>query len=106
MTTPNKIITGLDKLDNLFEGGLKKGELSVIMAQPSNGNKTNLIRYYQQRLIEQGKKDGYVIINHEIPMAKTTYEKLGDTIFPVTKFPNGIVVVDYPDNALIPKKNV
>jgi hypothetical protein len=105
MSNSNKITTSFDGLDKLLEGGLKAGELSIIMAPPSNGSKTNLLRYYQER-IEQAKKNGYVIINHEMsPMAETTYEKIGDTIFPVTKYPNGIVVVDYPDNALIPNKN-
>jgi hypothetical protein len=93
----NKITTGLGDLDKLLEGGLKLGELSIIMA-PRFESKTNLIRDYQQRLIEQAKKQGYVIISHEMPpMAKTTYEKIGDTIFPVTEFPNGMVIVDYPD---------
>lgn len=105
MSNSNKITTGLDNLDKILEGGLKCGELSIIMGPPSNGSKTNLLRYYQERLIEQAKKDGYVIINHEMPtMAKTTYEKIGDTIFPVTKFPNVMVVVDYPDNALNNKR--
>lgn len=35
----------------------------------------------------------------------TRYEKIGDTVFPVTYLDNGIVCIDYPDRLLIEKKN-
>lgn len=28
--------------------------------------------------------------------AFSTFEQIGDTVYPVTYFPNGIVIVDYP----------
>jgi len=34
-----------------------------------------------------------------------TYEKIGDTIFPVTHFNNGIVIIDYPDQPPTKKEN-
>jgi len=33
-----------------------------------------------------------------------TYEKIGDIIFPVTHFNNGIVIIDYPEQLLNDKK--
>lgn len=96
-------------LDDLLsdEGGLKKGEISIIMGKPHVGKTMfhHIIptsnKYPIGLNLDILKENGF-----DTKGIVRKYEKIGDTIFPVTHFPNGIVVVDYPDNALIPKKNV
>ena len=37
--------------------------------------------------------------------SKTTHELIGDVVFPVTRFSNGVVIVDYPNQPFIRKKS-
>lgn len=58
-------------------GGLKAGELSVIMA-PIHTNKSNFIRDFQQRMIEKAKADGYVIMTYEMGLGEGMIERLNN----------------------------
>jgi hypothetical protein len=45
-----------------------------------------------EQLIQKAKENGFTI-----KMAETKYENFGDSVFPVTYWPDGLVTIDYPD---------
>lgn len=68
-------------------GGLEKGK-HFILASGGLGKSAPIfpILDVQEYLKKHGIKDASV----------TKYEKIGDTVYPVTYGPNGIVTIDYP----------
>lgn len=82
-----KIKIGLESIDKILGGGLSKGELSVILAPPSVGKSA----YIEERMKE-------IAENWETRKTWTTkYELIGNTVFPVTYFSDGLVIIDYPE---------
>jgi hypothetical protein len=51
----------------------------------------NAIREYVEALKEYG-------LEVEDLLVPTHYENIGGTVFPVQYHPNGVIIIDYPDN--------
>lgn len=118
-SSENKIGTGINKLDELMSGGLPVGDMSIIVGQP----KESFIRFLPvknpdghlvqmfnlEKNLESGMGEKAVCIiegildylkENNIDTSKsvvTKHEKIGDTVFPVSYFPNSMVIVDYPN---------
>ena len=92
----NRIGTGLELLDNIMSGGYKKGELTLFTGSTNLG-KSNFMERATRILAEMRENMDMQGIVFGKRSSITKHEKLGDVIFPVTYFDNGLVIVDYPD---------
>lgn len=81
MDNKNKIPTGIENIDKILKDGIDKD--MIYLSAPFKGKSSFPLKYIQENL--------------PLKIAVTKYEKFGDTVFPVTYFDNGIVVVDYPN---------
>ena len=82
-------------------------KLLRVLPAPQKFGKTNqLIKFYDKKVAEAVTEQGRCIISEAIEKLKeagfdsglkTKFEKFGDTVFPVTYGPNGLVIIDYPD---------
>ena len=69
----DKITTGIKQLDYAFEGGIPFDKICEMVGRIDFNN---------------------------LPIQR--FEKLGDTVYPVTYFPeNGITIVDYPERPFL-----
>lgn len=114
-----KIKTNINFLDNLTEGGLQAGELSIFIGEtvpktpfffkawPIEGNGRMMSFNLEQS--EMITKHGQCIIDEMVKkmkeegidtskIRKCTYkmEKIGDTVFPVRYYDDGSITIDYP----------
>ena len=84
----------------------KQGEYTVIMKDLTNMDNVTMKQGVDiiNRMIDVLKKDGLETPRHtvegfDMEFIKKTYtrqEVIGDTVFPVTYYPNGMIIVDYP----------
>ena len=130
MAKDKKIKTGIDKIDEVLSSGLTKGDLSVFIANPNMGKTSRVLflpsqgiepihrEFYSREMADKVTEKGQCLLcdtikllkengfdTSGIKMSKTTHEKIGDTVFPVTYFPNGMIFVDYPTQPLRKKDN-
>ena len=84
----------------------KQGEYTVIMKDVTNMDNVTMKQGVDiiNRMIDVLKKDGLETPRHtvegfDMEFIKKTYtrqEVIGNTVFPVTYYPNGMIIVDYP----------
>jgi DNA polymerase elongation subunit (family B) len=85
-----------------------KENLLRILPTPQKFGKTNhVIKFYDKDQAKAVTEEGRCVIKETLKklkesgfdgkMLKTNYERFGDTIFPVTYGPNGLVIIDYPN---------
>jgi hypothetical protein len=114
-----KIKTNINFLDNLTEGGIPAGKLTILMGKTVP--KTPFFfkawpTVDEQRMISFNLEDSEMITKHgqciidemikkckengidtsKIRKCTTKMEKIGDTIFPVRYYEDGTVIIDYP----------
>lgn len=132
MKLQNKIMTGLPKLDEEMSKGLAVGEISLFIGSTGKSDisgrmleaaikagKTVILdrtfEMFDPKLADKITEAGMKSIDEIKDVMKdfipesyekvfTSHEKIGDAIYPVTYFPNGMVLMDYP-SLLPPKKN-
>ena len=106
----DKILTGMDDIDNILSNGLTNDEISLCNGISGLGKthfmvgiqpKDNIILYDVEtanHITEMGsihikKVSEFIGDNSSV----TKNEEIGGIIFPVTYFKDGMVIVDYPN---------
>lgn len=78
----------------------KKGEYQVVIEDITNLDTITLEQGVSviTRMLEVLKEDGFnkESFDTQFIKSRTVHEKIGDTVFPVTYFDDGMVIVDYP----------
>lgn len=79
--------------------------LRILPASEKTGKSNHFVKLYNYKEAEAVTEQGRCIIAESIEKLKeagfdsglkTRFEKFGDTIFPVTYGPNGLIIIDYP----------
>lgn len=119
----NKIKSNFFKLDEILEKGLPVGNLTVLCGESKplntfvhilpielkkgyrisfNLEQSEAITKHGQCIIDEmiKKMDKEGLDTSKIQRVITVNEKIGDTWFPVTYFPDGSVIIDYPSRLL------
>lgn len=115
----DKTPKGIIGLDALINNGLSKDKLDMIMGSPKLRKSESIVTFepiegkkeYMVKMPITGVSDEIIQngcsfiqetlkmlkdVNFNVPKSVTKYEKFGDTVFPVTYYEDGMIVMDYP----------